>query len=121
MAAVIRRGDTLLICQRPAHTRHGGRWEFPGGKCEPGESDAESIARELAEELGVGVRSVGSALFSASDPDSPFVIVFVPVEIDGEPQRIEHDEIRWVRVADLANYSLAPSDASFVRQLPLVQ
>jgi mutator protein MutT len=121
MAAVIRRGDTVLICQRPTHKRHGGRWEFPGGKCELGESDAEAITRELQEELGVGVRSVGTALLSASDPDSPFEIVFVPVEIDGEPQCIEHDAIRWVPVADLAHLPLAPSDASFVRQRPHVQ
>ncbi len=121
MAAVIRRGDTLLICQRPAHKRHGGLWEFPGGKCEPGEGDAECIERELVEELGVRVRSVGAELYSASDPDSPFIIVFVPVEIDGEPQCLEHAAIRWVNLAEVTHLPLAPSDAKFVRQLQHVQ
>lgn len=121
IAAVIRRDDTLLICRRPAHKRHGGLWEFPGGKCESGESDAESITRELAEELGVRVHSVGTELFSASDPDSPFVIAFVSVQIDGEPRCIEHAAIRWVTVAELAHLPLAPSDAKFVGQLRPVE
>ncbi len=49
IAAVIRRGPELLVCRRPAHKRHGGLWEFPGGKCEPGESDADTARRELLE------------------------------------------------------------------------
>ncbi len=98
MAALIGRGDTLLMCQRPAHKRRGGLWEFPGGKCEPGEADAEAIARELAEERGVQVRSVGEALYSASDPESPFLIVFVPVDIDGEPRGNSSVPFDWWRV-----------------------
>jgi 8-oxo-dGTP pyrophosphatase MutT (NUDIX family) len=48
VAAVIERDGRLLVCQRPAHKRHGGLWEFPGGKCDPGESDAEAARRELS-------------------------------------------------------------------------
>lgn len=117
MAAVIHRGDTVLICQRPAHKRHGGLWEFPGGKCEPGEDDATAITRELAEELGVRVRTVGTELFSASDTGSPFLIVFLPVEIDGEPKCLDHAAIRWLSIAEMIDLPLAPSDAKFVRHL----
>lgn len=117
VAAVVRRSDRLLVCQRPAHKRHGGLWEFPGGKCEHGESDHQAITRELAEELDVQVTAVGDALFSASDPDSPFLIVFVPVEILGEPVCIEHAAIAWVSPQDLATYALAPNDARFVNFL----
>ena len=53
LATVIRRDGRLLVCQRPSHKRHGGLWEFPGGKVEPGESDLAASRRELAEELGV--------------------------------------------------------------------
>ena len=120
-AAVIRRNDTLLICQRPAHKRHGNLWEFPGGKCELGEADADTITRELAEELGVRVQSVGAEVYSASDPESPFLIVFVPVDIDGEPQCLDHAAIRWVMLAELADLPLAPSDARFVRHLQQAQ
>lgn len=121
IAAVIRRDDTLLICRRPAHKRHGGLWEFPGGKCELGEDDTESITRELAEELDVRVRSVGTELFSTSDPESPFIIVFLPVVIEGEPQCIEHTEIRWANLAEVAQFALAPSDARFVQYLQHAQ
>jgi mutator protein MutT len=96
LAAVIRRGDHWLVCKRPSHKRHGGLWEFPGGKLEPGESWVEAAKRELLEELGVAVTSVGDPIASKCDPDSPFEIVFVPVRIEGEPQPIEHDEVRLI-------------------------
>lgn len=115
IAAVIRRGDEYLVCQRPMYKRHGGLWEFPGGKCEEGESDFEAAARELREELGVDVVRVGEPLFSAHDDGSPYVIVFVPTEIVGEPTAREHSAIRWARGADLETLMLAPSDKRFVK------
>ena len=119
VAAVIRDGDRFLLCQRPAHKRHGGLWEFPGGKCEAGESDEQAITRELAEELGVEVLAVGDVLFSASDPDSPFVIAFLPVDIRGKPLCIEHAALAWVSRHGMTAYELAPSDARFVNFLGL--
>src|SRR5690606_20769929 len=59
LAAVIRRDGRWLVCRRPAHKRHGGLWEFPGGKLEPGESLLEAATRELEEELAVRVTGVG--------------------------------------------------------------
>jgi mutator protein MutT len=95
-------------------------WEFPGGKCESGESDADAIARELREELTLSVTSVGPALGTIADPHSEFVIVFVPVCIEGEPECLEHAEIRWVASGELSNMRLAPSDRAFVQEwLPL--
>jgi mutator protein MutT len=117
LAAVIQRGDTFLICQRPSHKRHGGLWEFPGGKLEPGETSLAGAGRELAEELGVSVRAVGEVLFSVADPGSDFVIEFVPTEIEGEPQRIEHSDIRWLSLDEVRSLSLAPSDRRFVEFL----
>src|SRR3954447_21032236 len=86
IAAVIARGDELFVCQRPLHKRHGGLWEFPGGKCEQGESDAAAAQRELSEELGVDVTRVGPAEFTIIDPGSVFEIAFVPVSIEGTPK-----------------------------------
>jgi mutator protein MutT len=114
VAAVIRDGDRFLICQRPAHKRHGGLWEFPGGKCEAGETDKQAITRELAEELGVEVSAVGDALFSASDPQSLFVIAFLPVDIGGAPICSEHTAFAWASRHEMTAYELAPSDARFV-------
>ncbi len=117
VAAVVRRGDTLLVCQRPRHKQHGGLWEFAGGKCEPGESDRDAIARELHEELGVAVNDVGAALFVARDPGGVYEIVFLPVEISGEAVAHEHAALGWFSLDALATMALAPSDAAFVRSL----
>lgn len=116
VAAVIQRGNAFLVAQRPLHKRHGGLWEFPGGKVQVGESLLEAARRELAEELSVDVTDVGEMLFSRCDPDSPFVILFVPVMINGVPRVIEHDDLRWATVAELKTLPLAPSDAQFVSE-----
>ena len=117
VAAVVRRGDTLLVCQRPAHKQHGGLWEFAGGKCEPGESDAHAIARELHEELGVMAHTVGAPVFVVRDPGGVYEIVFLPVEVHGDPIAHAHAALGWFPVAALAALPLAPSDAAFVRSL----
>lgn len=114
VAAVAERGERLLVCRRPAHKRHGGLWEFPGGKCDPGESDAEAVRRELREELGVGARAVGEAELAVADPGSPFVIVFVPVTLAGEPVAHEHEALCWGTLAEVAALPLAPSDRRYV-------
>jgi 8-oxo-dGTP pyrophosphatase MutT (NUDIX family) len=114
IAAVVSDGDRLLLCQRPPHKRHGGLWEFPGGKCEPGESDLEAARRELREELGVEVLAVGPAELAVIDPGSPFEIVFVPVTIAGTPVCREHTALVWKPLAEVPSLSLAPSDRRFV-------
>jgi mutator protein MutT len=114
IAAVVTRQDRFLVCQRPPHKRHGGLWEFPGGKCEPGETDTDAIGRELREELGVDVLAVGDEAFAINDPGSPFRIAFLPVTIEGEPVCHEHTALRWGRLAELAQLPLAPSDRRFV-------
>jgi mutator protein MutT len=113
VASVIKRNGKLLICQRPAHKRHGSLWEFPGGKIEPNESDFEAVERELKEELGVRVRDVGRVEFSIDDPGSHFVIEFLPVEIEGEPKCLEHASLAWVTEEELLSIDLAPSDRQF--------
>lgn len=114
IAAVISRGDRYLVCQRPTEKRHGGLWEFPGGKCEPGESDADAARRELHEELGVEVVAVSSEKFAVTDPGSPFLIAFVPVRIVGEPICHEHSDLAWGTMQEIATFALAPSDRRYV-------
>lgn len=115
LAAVVHREDRVLICRRPAHKRHGNLWEFPGGKVEAGESDLEAAQRELDEELAVAVTGVGAVTFSVHDPGSEFVIEFLPVAIDGEPQAMEHSEMAWVTYEESLTYELAPSDRRYVQ------
>jgi mutator protein MutT len=114
IAAVISRGDEVLVCQRPHTKRHGGLWEFPGGKCEPGESDFAAARRELREELGVHLAGMGAQDFEVQDPDSLFLIAFIPMRIVGEPTCREHLALRWGRLKDLAGLPLAPSDLQYV-------
>lgn len=114
LAAVIHRDGRYLICLRPAHKRHGGLWEFPGGKLEPYETLLAAANRELTEELGVSALSVGEPLFSIADPGSPFLIEFVPTVIVGEPTCLEHSGLRWATLAELPSLPLAPSDRKFV-------
>ena len=76
VAAVIERLGSYLICQRPLEKRHGGLWEFPGGKLRDGESLEDAASRKLAEELGIKAQTVGKPLFSLQDPGSDFVITF---------------------------------------------
>ena len=118
VAAVVRRYGRVLVCQRPAHKRHGGLWEFPGGKLEAGESAFDGARRELAEELDVVVRTVEEdAEFSASDPGSEFVIAFHATEIDGDPKCREHAALAWVTPEQLVTLPLAPSDRVFALHL----
>jgi mutator protein MutT len=117
VAAVIHRDGRYLLCRRPAHKRHGGLWEFPGGKLLDGESLEGGVRRELVEELHVEPVRVGEVRSAIADPGSPFVITFVEVEIVGEPCSAEHEAIAWVAAPDLLGYPLAPSDRAFAESL----
>lgn len=117
LAAVVRRADRYLLCLRPPEKRHGGLWEFPGGKLDPGESNQEGVIRELREELDVEVTWVGGVMYSSGDPGSPFVIHFLPTEIQGEPQALEHRQVGWFTLEEAARMPMAPSDASFLKHL----
>ena len=117
VAAVIKRNDYYLICKRPKDKRHGGLWEFPGGKVEESENIETAARRELAEELNLSVLSFGKHLYVGSDPGSPFEIEFVEVHVEGDAAALEHDELRWVPLDGLESFELAPVDYLFVRHL----
>lgn len=117
LAAVIMDSDKYLVCQRPPHKRHGGLWEFPGGKLEEGEDHKSCAARELKEELSLTVIDSGAVIFQARDPGSPFVIDFVPVETEGQITLHEHSAYQWLTLEALQDLALAPSDKAFVSHL----
>ena len=114
VAAVIRSESRVLLGRRPEHKRHGGLWEFPGGKVDPGETNFQAVERELAEELDLRAVSGGGVLFESRDPEAPFLIRFVDVEVAGDPTALEHSEIGWFEPDALKDLLLAPSDARFV-------
>ncbi|HEX8209024.1 MAG TPA: NUDIX domain-containing protein [Longimicrobium sp.] len=114
VAAVIEQSGRYLVCLRPHGKRHGGLWEFPGGKVKDGESISQAVARELAEELAVSVTYTGRVLFTRADPGSEFVIEFVEAEIRGSPVLLAHDQLVWCHPQQLLQLPLAPSDRDFV-------
>jgi len=111
---VVDRGGRYLLGRRPAEKRHGGLWEFPGGKMLEGEGLLDAAHRELQEELALRATGAGATLFSVSDSGSPFVINFVEITVDGEPDPSEHSQIGWFELTQLREMALAPSDAAFV-------
>jgi mutator protein MutT len=117
VAAVIRRGERYLVGRRPDDKRHGGLWEFPGGKVHDGEDLLATANRELDEELGMRAVTAGALLMRAADAGSPFVIHFVEIDTEGEPEAREHSEIGWFTPAEMRTLPLAPADARFVEML----
>jgi 8-oxo-dGTP diphosphatase len=117
-AAVAQRGDTILVTRRLEGTHLAGLWEFPGGKCEPGETHAACLVREIREELGVGVR-VGRLLLSTRHDYGVRVVElhFFACEIDEEPQPLLGQEIRWVARRELATLDFPPADGELIAML----
>jgi 8-oxo-dGTP diphosphatase len=120
VAAVIILDGRVLACERSAPAEVAGRWEFPGGKVEPGESDAEALARECVEELGVRVE-VGARV----GPDVPLargravLRVFAVTLLNGDrPRALEHAAIRWLAVDQLDSVPWLPADRPIVDELP---
>ncbi len=119
-AAVIERDGRLLICRRRAGDRHARKWEFPGGKLEPGESPERALARELDEELGIRPQSMEEIeRYEYDYPGGPCVrLIFYRVrQFTGEPRNLAFEEIRWEQLQRLAEYDFLEADRDFVRRL----
>lgn len=116
VAAVIERGGRILVSQRGPDAGQPGRWEFPGGKRERGESDAAALARELVEELGV-VLEVGPRVWTARA--GPLELRFYRCDWVGGQRPRPHTSIqfRWVPRGDLPALSFPPADSELVRAL----
>lgn len=117
-AAILRQGPTVLIARRLGGV-HAGRWEFPGGKVEPGESDEECLVRELREEFGIEA-SVGPLVAeSVYDYGAGTICLraFETVWLSGAMRPTVHDRIEWVRPADLLTFDLLPADVPIANKL----
>ena len=114
-AAVVDRDGLLLVTQRLEGTHLAGHWEFPGGKCEPGESAPACLLRELREELGVEARvheEIHRTLYAYGD--RRLELVFFRCELLAEPRPLLGQEIRWVSRAELGTLKFPPADAELI-------
>ena len=115
-AAIVRDGR-VLAARRTAPASAAGRWEFPGGKVEPGETEADSLVREVEEELGVQIR-VARWLEGAEEIGERYVLRVAVASLDGgEPVPTEHDEVRWLAVEQLLDVDWLDADRPFLPAL----
>jgi 8-oxo-dGTP diphosphatase len=122
VAAVVERDGRVLICQRRSDDSHPLKWEFPGGKVEPGESPRDALERELEEELAIQAR-IGAELKRLTHRypgRHPFHLVFYRVtRFSGEPVNRAFEQMLWEDPARLPQYDFLDADADFVRELAL--
>ena len=119
VAALIWDGNRFMACQRPAHKARGLLWEFVGGKVEPGESREAALIRECREELAVTI-SVGDVFMEVLHeyPDLTVNLVLFHATIaEGEPQKLEHNDIRWVHPKEIPNYDFCPADEEILKRI----
>ena len=119
VAAVIEREGRFLVTKRLEGTHLGGMWEFPGGKPEPGETHAQALARELREELGVGI-VVGELIMRTFHryPDRAVMLHFYRASLtDGQPRPIGCAAIRWVTGEELGKLPMPEADRALVETL----
>lgn len=118
-AAVIEKDGKVLIAQRRKGSTLAGKWEFPGGKIEPGETAEACLKRELKEEFNIDAE-IGKFIMA-----SRFRYCLVPIEllayrvkhVFGDFKANEHDQIRWVSPSELGSYDFMPADRPIVRML----
>jgi 8-oxo-dGTP diphosphatase len=119
-AALILRGEEVLVCQRRPDQPMALKWEFPGGKIEAGESPEEALKRELDEELGIDavigprITQLRHIYRSGGAVDLQFFVVH---QFSGElTNRIFHD-LRWCNLKDLPTYDFLAADRTLIRDL----
>ena len=118
VAGVIIKDNRIMLCQRRPEVHNGLKWEFPGGKLEPGESPEQALERELKEELSIEVE-VGHVADNVyfRYPDRDVLLMFYMCRIvAGEPRTVDCNAIAWARIEDVPGYDFAGADAVFVRR-----
>ena len=119
VAALIWDNDKFMICQRPAHKARGLLWEFVGGKVELGETKEQALIRECSEELAVTL-SVGDVFMDVVHeyPDlTVHLTLFNATIVEGEPQKLEHNDIKWITPSEIPNDDFCPADEEILKEI----
>lgn len=119
VAAIIKDRDQLLIAQRHSRDPLAGKWEFPGGKLESGETPEECLVREIREELRIEVE-IGSFyddnVYGSKDQAIHLLFYWAEV-INGEVKPVVHDDVKWITIKELTRFDFAPADIPIVKRL----
>ena len=119
VAALIWNGDKFMICQRPAHKARALLWEFVGGKVESGETKEQALIRECQEELAITL-SVGDIFMDVVHeyPDITIRLTLFNATIaEGVPQKLEHNDIKWITPSEIPNYDFCPADVEILEKI----
>lgn len=118
-AAIIQKQDRILLTLRPEDARHGGMWEFPGGKLDPGESPAEGLAREVLEELGllIQVGPIFEVVYHRYDWGPVLILAYLARPLENEIHHLGVADHRWVTPAQLSEFPILPADRPIIDKL----
>ena len=123
VAALIWNENQFLICQRPTNKARGLLWEFVGGKVEPGETKEQALVRECQEELAITL-DVGEVFMDVVHeyPDLTVHLTLFNSSIRaGIPQKLEHNDIRWITVDEIDQYDFCPADEEILTRLKTIK
>lgn len=114
VGAAIARDGRVLAARRTFPAEAAGRWEFPGGKVEPGETPDDALIREVAEELGCTIEVTSWLPERVTIGNRHVLSVALARLVDGEPQPHEHDQVRWLGADELAAVDWLDADRPFL-------
>ena len=119
VAALIWNNNKFMICQRPAHKARALLWEFVGGKVESGETKEQALIRECQEELAVTL-SVDDVFMDVVHeyPDiTVHLTLFNATIAEGVPQKLEHNDIKWILPSEIPQYNFCPADREILKKI----
>lgn len=119
-AALIDGAGRVCLQQRPRHKQHGGLWEFPGGKVEPGEHPANALCREIAEELGAGLVAADLEPCGFAASETVVILLYACRQWQGEPQCLEGEALAWFAPSEIRALPMPPLDYPLADQLAQV-
>lgn len=119
VAALIWDKDKFMICQRPAHKARGLLWEFVGGKVESDETKEQALIRECREELAVtlSVEDIFMDVVHEYPDIDVHLTLFNATIAEGVPQKLEHNDIKWITPAEIPNYDFCPADEEILKKI----
>lgn len=119
VAAIIERDGRILIAQRKDSGHHPLKWEFPGGKVEPGETPEAALIRELQEELAIEARIDRELMryeYQYRGRSRILLLFYRVVDFTGSPLNLDFEQIRWEQPERLPDYDFLEGDTKFLQQ-----